>query len=150
MEKGVDWFAEKSWPTRNNNFEEKNESNEGQVTFACSKDEDTPDWFAEHSWPASTKYFERKEEEDDRKEGQVTLGCSQDEEETPPGWCAEHSWPASTKCEKEEEKKSSASEESWLRETGWPDRHDKLKLYQQGELVEDQKGRRQQSCCSIL
>ena len=155
MEKSVDWFAENSWPARNNYLEEKTESH------ACSKDEDTPDCFAENSWPKNTKYFDGKEEEADSHEGQGTEKDSEDKDTPPPDWFDEHSWPASKKCEKE----SSASEESWLRETGWPVRHEmsdevvtqqlgdfdyKLKLHQQWELEEDQKGRTQQSCCWIL
>ena len=155
MEKSVDWFAENSWPARNNYMDTENENQ------SCSQDEDTSDWLAENSWPASSKYFDGKEEESD---SQVSEKGSEDED-PPPNWFAEHSWPASKKCEKEEEKKSSASEESWLRETGWAVRHEmreevatqhlggfdyNIKLCHQGESEQDQKGRTQPSCCSIL
>ena len=55
MEKSVDWFAENSWPARNNYMDTENESQ------SCSQDEDTSDWLAENSWPASSKYFDGKE-----------------------------------------------------------------------------------------
>ena len=116
MEKSVDWFAENSWPLKNDYSDKKND----RVTFGSSEDEDIPDWFTEKSWPAS----------------------------------------ASGKCEKEEKKTDPNG--SWLRETGWPVRHKMrndvasqpfedfdYKLYQQQELVQQQKDRTQ-SCCLIL
>ena len=115
-------------------------------------------------WPARNNYLD---------EGQVTFGSSEDEDR--PGWLADNSWPGNKRCEKEgrlkvvdkkEEKQSAEerdSDESWLRESGWPVRHemrDELtsqpfeyfdyKLYRQPECAHQEKVARTQSCCSIM
>ena len=124
--------------------------------------ENSVDWSVD--WPARNNYLD---------EGQVTSGSSEDEDR--PGWLADNSWPANKRCEKEDrlkvvdkkEEKQSAeerdSDESWLRESGWPVRiemRDELtsqpfeyfdyKLYRQPECVHQEKVARTQSCCSIM
>ena len=111
-------------------------------------------------WPASNNYLD---------EGQVTFGSSEDEDR--PGWLADNSWPANKKKEdrvkvvdKKEEKLSAEerdSDESWLRQSASPVRHEmKLttqpfedfdyKLYHKPESVHQEKVDRTLSCCSIM
>lgn len=134
MEKSVDWFAENSWPARNNYSDKKND----RVTIGTSEDEDIPDWFTENSWPESKK----GEKEDKVKDGE------KNEEKNPE--------------RNNYTDKKTDHNESWLRETGWPVRHKMrndvasqpfedfdYRLCQQRELVHKQKDRTQ-SCCLIL
>ena len=117
-------------------------------------------WFSENSWPLTNKYYEEKD------------GVTPDKATVEyPDWFADKTWPASTKCEKKEkyEKKeresaeNKVSDESWLREAGWPVPHKigkdvtdqpfedfdyRLSQHSQSGLL--QQTERTQSCCAIL
>ena len=127
MEKSVDWFAENTWPVRNNYLDIKND----HVTFGSSEDEDIPDWFAENAWPASKKGGKedkvRVVEKDDEEKSEINNYSDKKndshEGEDIPGWLTDNAWKASNKKEKLSPEKTDPTE-CWLRENGWPVRHE--------------------------